>query len=317
MRKMIIDTDTGSDDAVALIMALKSEDVDVLAVTTVAGNVPLDKATKNALMTIEIAGGQKPPLYVGAEKPLFRELLTAEGVHGEDGMGDCDLIHPAGTAEEGRAVDQILKIIEQNPGEVEIVTIGPATNIALAVMQAPETMRKVKHLWSMGTAGFGRGNTTPVAEFNVYVDAEAWSVMMNAGIPMSVIGFDVSLGEAAWSEEEAERLLSSGKPEAVFAVECNRSLLEYSHRTHGIRSIVLPDAVAMAVVLWDDIVLEMPLCHCFTCTKEEAAYGQVIVNEGLKLAISDGYAGHEPNARVCRRIDNGLYKEKLELLLIK
>ncbi|MCT6817642.1 MAG: nucleoside hydrolase, partial [Lysinibacillus fusiformis] len=128
MRKLIIDTDTGSDDAVALIMALKSTNLKVEAITTVCGNVPIELATKNALMTIEVANGQKPPLYVGAAKPLMRDLVTAVNVHGEDGMGDCHLIHPTLLPESKHAVDAILELIENNPGEVEIVTIGPVTN---------------------------------------------------------------------------------------------------------------------------------------------------------------------------------------------
>ncbi|MEC0212520.1 nucleoside hydrolase [Paenibacillus ehimensis] len=317
MRKLIIDTDTGSDDAVAIIMALKSADVKVEAITTVCGNVPLELATKNALMTIEVANGQKPPLYVGAAKPLMRDLVTAVNVHGEDGMGDCDLIHPTLVPESRHAVDAILDIVEKNAGEIEIVTIGPVTNIALAILKAPETMKKVKHIYTMGTSGFGPGNTTPVAEFNVYVDAEAYRMMLNSGIPMTIIGFDVCLGEAALTQDDMDVLLASGKPEAVFSVKCNRSLLEYNIQRCNEPIVDLPDAVAMGVVLWNEIVLEEKWCYCYVCTMEEAAYGQVILNDGSKLAISDGFAGHTPNAKVCKTIDNSLFKEKLISLLVR
>ncbi|KZE81945.1 hypothetical protein AV654_09745 [Paenibacillus elgii] len=317
MRKLIIDTDTGSDDAVAIIMALKSADVKVEAITTVCGNVPLELATKNALMTIEVANGQKPPLYVGAAKPLMRDLVTAVNVHGEDGMGDCDLIHPTLLPESKHAVDAILDIVEQNPGEIEIITIGPVTNIALAILKAPETMKKVKHIYTMGTSGFGPGNTTPVAEFNVYVDAEAYRIMLNSGIPMTIIGFDVCLGEAALTKDDMDILLASGKPEAVFSVKCNRSLLEYNIERCNEPIIDLPDAVAMGVVLWNEIVVEDKWCYCYVCTMEEAAYGQVILNDGSKLAISDGFAGLTPNAKVCKTINNRLFKEKLISLLVR
>ncbi|MFS0605294.1 nucleoside hydrolase [Peribacillus frigoritolerans] len=316
MRRLIIDTDTGSDDAVALIMALKSTNFKVEAITTVCGNVPVELATKNALMTIEAANGQKPPLYVGAGKPLMRDLVTAVNVHGEDGMGDCNLINPTLLPETKHAVDSILEIIENNPGKIEIVTIGPVTNIALAILKAPETMKKVKRIYSMGTAGFGPGNTTPVAEFNVYVDAEAYSIMMKSGIPISIIGFDICLGEAAWNREDMEFLMESQKEEAVFAVQCNRSLLEYNLQASGGHFVDLPDAVAMGVVLWDDIVIEDKLCYCYVCTTEEATYGQVIVNDGSKLAISDGFAGHTPNATICKTIDNQLFKKRLIELLV-
>ncbi|KEK10882.1 hypothetical protein EP18_14635 [Lysinibacillus sphaericus] len=316
MRKLIIDTDTGSDDAVALIMALKSTNLKVEAITTVCGNVPIELATKNALMTIEVANGQKPPLYIGAAKPLMRDLVTAVNVHGEDGMGDCHLIHPTLLPERKHAVDAILELIENNPGEIEIVTIGPVTNIALALLKAPETMKKVKHIYTMGTSGFGPGNTTPVAEFNVYVDAEAYSIMLNSGIPTTIIGFDVCLGEAAWNKEDMDVLLASGKEEAVFSVQCNRSLLAYKLERSNEHIVDLPDAVAMGVVLWDEIVVEDKLCYCYVCTTEAAAYGQVILNDGSKLAISDGFAGHMPNATVCKTIDNPLFKKRLIELLI-
>ncbi|MGE7114513.1 nucleoside hydrolase [Lysinibacillus sp. NPDC047702] len=316
MRKLIIDTDTGSDDAVALIMALKSTSLKVEAITTVCGNVPVELATKNALMTIEVANGQKPPLYVGAGKPHMRDLVTAVNVHGDDGMGDCHLINPTLLPETKHAVDAILEIIENNPGEIEIVTTGPVTNIALAILKAPETMKKVKHIYTMGTSGFGPGNTTPVAEFNVYVDAEAYSIMLNSGIPTTIIGFDVCLGEAALNKDDMDVLLSSGKEEAVFSVKCNRSLLEYNIQRSNEHIVDLPDAVAMGVVLWDEIVLEEKLCYCYVCTTEAAAYGQVIINDGSKLAISDGFAGHIPNATVCKTIDNQLFKKRLLALLV-
>ena len=316
MRKLIIDTDTGSDDAVALIMALKSTNLKVEAITTVCGNVPVELATKNALMTIEVANGQKPPLYVGAAKPLMRDLVTAVNVHGEDGMGDCHLINPTLLPESKHAVDAILELIENNPGEIEIVTIGPVTNIALAILKAPDTMKKVKHIYAMGTSGFGPGNTTPVAEFNVYVDAEAYSIMLNSGIPTTIIGFDVCLGEAALNKDDMDVLLASGKEEAVFSVQCNRSLLAYNLQKSNEHIVDLPDAVAMGVVLWDEIVLEDKLCYCYVCTTEAAAYGQVIINDGSKLAISDGFAGHVPNATVCKTIDNQLFKKRLLELLI-
>ena len=199
MRKLIIDTDTGSDDAVAILMALLSDDIEVLAMTTVSGNAPLELATANCLQTMEITGNIVP-VYAGADRPLIRERVHAQNVHGEDGMGDMDLIHPTLKAVEGvHAADAIIDIVEKNPNEVEIVAIGPVTNIALAILKAPDTMKKVKAIWTMGTAGFGPGNTTSVAEFNVDADAEAYRIMMNCGVPSYIGGFDICIGAAAWT----------------------------------------------------------------------------------------------------------------------
>lgn len=317
MRRIIIDTDCGSDDAVAIIMALKSDEILVEAITTVCGNVPLEYATKNALMAIEVANAKRPPLYVGADKPLMRDLVTAVNVHGEDGMGDLNLIHPTLSPEREHAVDAILRIVESNPNEIEIVTIGPVTNIALAIMKNKEVMGKVKHIYSMGTTGFGRGNTTPVSEFNVYVDAEAYSVMLKSGIPTTIIGFDVCLGEAALNKKDMEYLISSGKKEAEFVVQCNRALLAYNLKGRGKHMIDLPDAVEMGVVLWKEIAREMVPCYCYTCIHEPEAYGQVIINDGSVLAVSQGFTNHVPNALVCKTLDNQLFKSKMFDLLLK
>ena len=240
MRKMIIDTDCGSDDAVALMMALKSRDISVKAITAVGGNVPLDFA-------------------VGAVRPLFRELVTAVNVHGKDSMGDAGLIRPTLLPENEHAVDAIIRIVKSCPDEIELVTIGPATNIALAIIKDPDTMKRVKQIYTMGTSGFGPGNCTPVSEFNVYVDAEAFHIMITAGIPVTIIGFDLCLGKSALTKTELDTLMSSGKKEAMFAVTCNRMVVDYNIAANGQYFLDLPDAVAMGVMLWDDIVLEKSL----------------------------------------------------------
>ena len=186
--KVIIDTDTGSDDAAALVLAATNEQTEILGVTVLYGNAALEDSAKNALMTLEVCGVEAP-VYIGAEKPLKKEREDMISVHGKDGMGDKDLIHPKRSAEKGSAVDFILNTIKSDPGEVEIVVYGPLTNIALAVQKDPETMKLCKHIWVMGTTGFGTGNATPVSEFNVYNDAEAYDVVLRAGLPMTVLGW--------------------------------------------------------------------------------------------------------------------------------
>ena len=316
MRKIIIDTDCGSDDAVAIMMALKSREVHVEAITTVCGNVPLELATQNTLMTVEVAHAQRPPVFSGAAKPLMRELVTAVNVHGKDGMGDLNLIHPTLTAETENAVDAIINIIDQNPYDIEIVALGPVTNIAQAILKAPSIMQKTKHIHSMGTAGFGRGNTTPVSEFNVYVDAEPYDIMLRSNIPMTIVGFDVCLGDAALNRSDMEMLMASGKAEAVFAVQCNRSLLAYNLKRSGEYMVDLPDAIAMGVVLWPEVVTDSAACFCKACVIDPFTYGQVIVDDGSVLAVSDGFISHSPNAVVCKSIDNQSFKAKLFDLLL-
>ncbi|QEN05698.1 nucleoside hydrolase [Thiospirochaeta perfilievii] len=311
MRKFIIDTDTGSDDAIALIMALKSKEINIEAITTVCGNITLEQATLNALMTIEVTDTVKPPVFSGSSKPLKRKLETAEGVHGQDGMGGKGLIHPTLKKTGSNAVEKILSIVEENPGEIEIITIGPVTNLAQAILEAPETMKKVKHIYSMATGGFGPGNVTPVAEFNVYVDAEAFDIMLRSDIPITIAGFDICIGDAAFNEDEINFLRSSESSLARFAMDINSQKIEWNIKTYNRYAVNLPDPVAMAVALWDDIVIEKVEAHCHTCIKEEAAYGQVIVDTG-----KFGNKTEDFNAVVIKSIDADLYKKRLIKLLV-
>lgn len=149
-RKIIIDTDSGADDAVALIIAAKDKNVDLLGVTVSEGNVTLKQAVDNALMTLEIAGSDAP-VYAGADTTYTGKRREVFSVFGSDGMGDQDLIHPTRTAADGNAVDFIIDTVKANPDEVEIIAVGPATNLALAFDKDPETMKHVKRYWSMGT----------------------------------------------------------------------------------------------------------------------------------------------------------------------
>lgn len=316
MKRIIIDTDCGSDDAVALMMALKSQNVHIEAITTVCGNVPVELATQNTLMTIEVVNQKKPPVYVGAMNPLMRALVTSTNVHGEDGMGDMDLIHPTISEEKEYAVDAILKIVNEYPNEVEIVALGPVTNIAFAIIKDPKIMKKVKHIYSMGTAGFGRGNTTPVAEFNVFVDAEAYDILLKSGIPITIIGFDVCLGDAALNKEDMEVLLASEKKEAIFAVQCNHALLQYNLNQSGGHFVDLPDAIAMGVALWDDVNLESVPCYCHTCIMDPVAYGQVIINDKKNCSVQDAKWEEKVNATVCKKIDTKTFKSRLFQLLM-
>ena len=311
MRKFIIDTDTGSDDAAALIMALSEPEIDVVGITTVGGNIPLENTTKNALQTVEICK-KDTPVYVGLGRPLVRELVTADNVHGNDGMGDQNLIHPTRKAEDKHAVDFILETVRANPDEIEIVALGPATNIALAIMKDRETMKKVKHIWSMGTSGFGAGNISPVAEFNVFVDAESYSVMLESGIPVTVAGFDLCLGEAALTPEEIEEISCSEL--GRYVALSNKTRLSFNEKLTGTPFVDMPDPVAMAVAIWPEIVKEEITAHCYCCTKETATYGQVIIYDFSK-PFSVKYDIPETFTKVVKAIDPHLFKERFKKTL--
>jgi len=326
MRKIILDTDTGSDDAVAIIMCLRDPNVEVVALTTVSGNVPVHQATLNCLMSCEIAVGKDnvPPVYIGADKPLKRETVHARNVHGIDGMSDCDLIHPSVLPNmDKNACDAIIDLVKKYPDEIEIAVIGPVTNIALAMLKDPETMKHVKCIWSMGTCGFGQGNTTPVSEFNVYADAEAYKIMMDFGVHVYVGGFDLCNKDNVWNEEDTKRLLNANTKASVFSVNSNKYLAEFSYKISGNRQICLADAVSLAPMLWDDVVIDKCECISHVVCDNLECYGQVIFyNGGTLAAMGPGFENNyynktKPNCTVITKIDSKLYKERLEALLIR
>ena len=272
-RKFIIDTDTGGDDAAALMVAARSPAADILGVTVAAGNVPLEQALRNALMALELVGCEAP-VYAGARTPLSGEEKETFSVYGKDGMGDADLIHPAGHAAEGDAVDFILDTVRANPGEIEILALAPVTNIALAIERDRETMMKVKRIWSMGSAGLGPGNATPVAEFNVYKDALAYKVMLDLGVPVTVMGLDQEDGPTWISSESLEEMKAAGGLQRFFALSFGK-LLEFK-RGNGIDAVDVPDAITAGCALWDGYVTDTVTCHASCITDPGECHGLVI-----------------------------------------
>ncbi len=304
MRHFLIDTDTASDDVVALILALRDLSIHVEAITVVAGNLPLDLAVTNALHSIEQAGTYAPPVYRGAGKPLLRPLITSEFVHGSDGMGEMNLPPPTLTAAPGHAVDRIIEVAAQYPGEIEIVTLGPLTNLALAVLKAPEIAAQVKQVTIMGGQGRGAGNMTPVAEFNLFVDAEAAQVVLNSGLPLRFVGWDCSTDETFITQQDIDHLMATGSARAAFCVRCNTTLIDYNARSWGKVGFDLPDPVAMIAALYPDVIREEIAAFCAVEHRSEATYGQLIIDEHRLL-------NRPSNASVCLKIDAARFKEIL------
>jgi purine nucleosidase len=193
-RKIIIDTDPGQDDAVALLLALASpEDFDVLGIVAVAGNVSLAQNARNALKVVELSGRTDVPVHAGCERPMRRHLVTAEHVHGDTGLNGPGLPEPRIKLRKQHGVDFIIDtILTHEPGTVTLCTLGPLTNIAMALVKAPEIASRIKELVMMGGAYFEVGNITPAAEFNIYVDPEAADVVLRSGIPIVMIPLDVT-----------------------------------------------------------------------------------------------------------------------------
>ncbi|SFD72039.1 purine nucleosidase [Sulfitobacter brevis] len=193
-QKIIIDTDPGQDDAVAILLALASpEEIEVLGITCVAGNVPLDLTSKNARIVCELAGRPDIKVFAGCDRPLGRDLVTAEHVHGKSGLDGPDLPDPTMPLAEGHAVDFIIETLRAHPaGTVTLCPLGPLTNIATALQKAPDIAEKAAKIVLMGGGYFEGGNITSTAEFNIYVDPQAADIVFKSGIPIVVMPLDVT-----------------------------------------------------------------------------------------------------------------------------
>lgn len=248
MRKFIIDTDTASDDAVALVMALQHPDIDVQAITIVAGNVPLPQAIQNAMYTVEFCG-KNTPVYAGCAKPILRDLFTAEDVHGNDGMGDIGLPLSGYTSTEGHAIDVLRDVINTNANDITLVTIGPLTNIAVALLRDPDLAQKVSQCYIMGGLGSGHGNITPLAEFNIWADPEAAKIVFESGMPITMVGWDISWKYATFDQEQAEDIRQIGTPLAKFVIDIQAALNNYAKDESALAGFDLPDPITMAIAI--------------------------------------------------------------------
>lgn len=193
-RDLIIDTDPGADDVVALLLALASpEELNVLAITTVAGNVRLDKTSRNARLAREWAGREEVPVYAGAPKPLVRSPIYAENIHGQEGLPGVAVHEPAKGLAEGNAVDYLISTLRKaSPHSITVAMLGPQTNLALALIQAPDITQGIKEVVVMGGAHFNGGNITPVAEFNLFADPHAAQVVLASGVKLTYVPLDVT-----------------------------------------------------------------------------------------------------------------------------
>jgi purine nucleosidase len=318
-RVFLIDTDTASDDAVALIMALRAPDVQVAAITVVSGNVPLEMATRNALYTAELCGSDVP-VYAGEARPLRREPSYAYWFHGRDGLGDQGYPAPRRQAESKHAVDAIVDVVSANPGIV-LVTLGPLTNVALALEKSPAIAGNIGRCVVMGGNPCTEGNVTPAAEFNMWVDPEAARAVMRSGLPIELIGWQLSRGEANLRTPDIERILALDTALARFTIDCNRSAMEANRVQTGEIGIPLPDPTAMAVALDPSICTRASKHYVDIETESDLTRGMTVVD---RLGVTKDDRNRElwqplldksPNASVCWELDNARWKALLYRLL--
>src|SRR5579871_195363 len=280
-RTFLIDTDTASDDAVALIMALRAPDVRVAAITVVAGNVDVHQATRNALYTAELCGADVP-VYPGAEKPLLRPYENATWFHGRDGLGDHNYPAPRQAAEKAHAVDAIIETIEANPGLV-LVTLGPLTNVALALSRKPEIAANVSRCVVMGGAPCCEGNVTPAAEYNIWVDPEAASIVMRSKLPVELIGWHLCRGGAVLDSRDIEEVEGFKTKLAHFAIECNSHARVALKIQTGEDGICLPDPVAMCLALDPTIGTKWSEHYVEVETESELTRGMTVDRKSTRL----------------------------------
>ncbi len=286
---IVIDCDPGHDDAMAILLALASPEVDLVGVTTVAGNQTLDKTTRNALVTLEIGGRSDIPVVAGAAAPLRRELRTAAHVHGETGLDGPELPEPSAHA------------VDADPGEwlepgVVLVATAPLTNVALWLERG---IRPERIVWMGGS--IGEGNVTPAAEFNAFVDPEAAAAVFASGIPIAMVGLDVT-HKALFTRAHAERLRDAGRA-GRFVAELSDFFQGFHERSYGFGGSPIHDAMAVAHVI-DPTLLTTRHVNVAVETSSELCDGRTVVD--LR-----GVTGREPNAEVGVDVDADRFLELL------
>jgi purine nucleosidase len=302
MRSFVIDTDTASDDAVALLFAALDPTVTIRAVTVVAGNVPLPYAVRNALGTLALIGRHDIEVYAGRDAPILRPLQTAQDVHGEDGMASVVLPTPVRDVEAEHAVDALRRLARE--GGHTLVTLGPLSNIASALLVEPDLLTRFEHTYLMAGAPDGHGNVNTLGEFNIWADPEAASIVFNAPGDKTMIGWNISRLYAVVTEPEQAVLRTLG-PLGEFICNINRVVFEFCRDVTGLAGYDLPDPIAMHVALDDSIVTRSEhVVLGITIGNDEASRGHSYIERRAGLS-------QQPNVRVIWEVDEAKFKARL------
>ena len=295
-RRIIIDTDPGQDDAVAILLALGSAELEVVAITAVAGNVPLKLTEKNARKICELGGRPDIKVYAGAIRPLMRSLVTAEEVHGKTGLNGPELPEPKMKLQDEHAVDFIVRtLMEEESGAITLCPLGPLTNIALALIREPKIAPRIKEIVLMGGGFFEGGNITPSAEFNIYVDPHAAEVVLRSGVPIVMMPLDVTHKALTSAKRiEAVRALGTRVGEAI------AQMLEFFERfdeeKYGTDGGPLHDPCVIAYLLKPEL-FKGRSCNVAVETASELTMGMTVIDWW-------GVTKRPKNAMVMRDIDS-------------
>ena len=303
---MLLDCDTGVDDAVAILLTKYLNTLELKAATTVAGNVEVEHTTRNTLQVLELAGMEHIPVYRGAEKPLLCEAVTAHHVHGQNGLNDMTLPKPKREAETLPAWDAIYEYAKKYEGELVVVAIGPLTNLALAIAKYKELPKLLKRIVIMGGAAVG-GNVTPSAEFNVYDDPEAADMVFTCGAPLYMCGLDVTM-RAYLSAEELDEIAALGSKQAVFTRDVMQGILKF-YRTYKLSGVAFHDPVTV-LYADDDSYFQTDFAGVRVETKGRLTRGKTVTD-----LYSDKQMEH--NAYVVTRVDRDIFKKRVFEILAK
>ncbi|RJT87763.1 nucleoside hydrolase [Cryobacterium melibiosiphilum] len=296
---LIIDTDTAQDDCVALLVGLLDPRADLRAITMVAGNVGFNRQVQNAHLTLNAAGRLgEIPLFLGCRRPMVREWVSAENVHG-DGAGGLEMDFAGLNVQPEHGVDALIALVAAAPGEISIVAIGPLTNIAMAVVKDPRFVANVKSLYIMGGSNNGRGNITAAAEYNFYVDPEAARTVFEAGFDVTVIPWSpLSLDHAVFSREQLAQIARIETPLSSFFTRVVGTTLDFDESV-GIAGSTHPDSLTAALLLHPELVTQASAYHVDVETGSDLTRGY--------SAMSWGVHGLVPNARVVEAVDGGAF----------
>jgi purine nucleosidase len=299
-KKIIIDTDPGQDDAVAILLALASPELELLGLTTVAGNVPLALTSRNARIVCELAGRRDIPVYAGADRPLLKALVTAEFVHGKTGLDGPSLPEPTMALAEGHAVDFLIDTLMREPaGTVTLCPLGPLTNIALALAREPRIAARIERIVLMGGGGFEGGNITPAAEFNLYVDPHAADLVFRAGVPITMAPLDVT-HQALTTRARVAAIRALGTPLAEAVAQWLEFFERFDEQKYGQEGGPLHDPCVIAWLLRPELFTGRD-CHV-------AIETQSPLTQGMSVIDWWGVTGRPANAHVLGGLDaDGFY----------
>ncbi len=306
-KRVLIDTDPGVDDSMAILLALASPDIEVVGLTTVFGNVGVDITTQNALRLLELAGRTDIPVAMGAGKPLLRPYRgLGWRVHGRNGLGEVELPEPQAQPDPRRAAQFIIDTIMENPGEITLVPLGPLTNVALAVATEPRIAENVKDVVLMGGAAAVAGNASPVGEANIHNDPEAANIVFHAGWPITMIGLDVTT-KSVMSPEYLDALRETNYPWTDFIHQITNHYLEF-YRSVGITDgMPVHDSSAMAYVI-DPTLFVTRLVY--TDVDHQSPH-----HSGQTVADWRGQREMTPNVNIALEVDSDrfleLYRQRL------